>query len=76
MRKRHQAPYEVRGFRLFDKVLYQGQDGFIFGRRSSGYFDIRRLDGTRIIASARSDRLRLVNRKTTYLTKVRRSSPA
>jgi hypothetical protein len=76
VRKRHQAPYEVRGFRLFDKVLCQGQVGFIFGRRSSGYFDIRRLDGTRISASARSDRLRLVNRKTTFLTEVRRSSPA
>jgi 5-methylcytosine-specific restriction endonuclease McrA len=76
VRKRHQAPYEVRGFRLFDKVLCQGQVGFIFGRRSSGYFDIRRLDGTRISTSARSDRLRLVNRKTTFLTEVRRSSPA
>ncbi|MBQ9240146.1 MAG: HNH endonuclease, partial [Duodenibacillus sp.] len=76
VRKRHQAPYEVMGFRLFDKVLCQGQVGFIFGRRSSGYFDIRRLDGTRISASARSDRLRLVNRKTAFLTEVRRSSPA
>ena len=62
--------------RLFDKVLCQGQVGFIFGRRSSGYFDIRRLDGTRISTSARSDRLRLVNRKTTFLTEVRRPSPA
>ena len=76
VRKRHQAPYEVRGFRLFDKVLCQGQVGFIFGRRSSGYFDTGRLNGTRISASARSDRLRLVNRKTTFLTEVRRSSPA
>lgn len=37
IRKRNQAPYLVKGFRLFDKVLYQGQECFIFGRRSTGY---------------------------------------
>ena len=43
-RKNNQADYEVKGFRLFDKVKYEGQIGFIFGRRSIGYFDVRRLD--------------------------------
>ena len=33
LRKRNQAPFEVKGFRLFDKVAYQGEEGFIFGRR-------------------------------------------
>ena len=47
-RKRNQAPYEVMGFRLFDKVKYQGNDYFIFGRRSSGFFNIRTLDGTKV----------------------------
>ena len=46
IRKRNQAPYLVKGFRLFDKVLYQGQECFIFGRRSTGYMDLRLLDGT------------------------------
>ncbi|WP_417042377.1 hypothetical protein, partial [Duodenibacillus massiliensis] len=46
--KRHQAPYLVHGFRLFDKVLCKGEVGFIFGRRSSGAFDVRRLNGTKI----------------------------
>ena len=29
-RKRNQAPYEVKGFRLFDKVQFKGQECFIF----------------------------------------------
>jgi N6-L-threonylcarbamoyladenine synthase len=44
-RKRNQAPYTVKGFRLFDRVSYNGQECFIFGRRSSGYFDVRKLNG-------------------------------
>lgn len=51
-RKLNQSAYTVKGFRLFDKVRYTNQDGFIFGRRSSGYFDLRRLDGTVIHRSA------------------------
>mgnify|MGYP002714608150 CR=1 FL=1 len=41
--KRNQAPYEVKSFRLFDKVEYQGEEYFVFGRRKTGYFDIRSL---------------------------------
>ena len=48
IRKRNQAPYLIKGFRLFDKVLYQGKEYFIFGRRATGYFDIRTLDGTKV----------------------------
>ena len=48
IRKRHQAPYEVKGFRLYDKVLAKGQVAFIFGRRLDGRFAIRKLDGTKI----------------------------
>jgi N6-L-threonylcarbamoyladenine synthase len=47
-KKRNQAPYLVKGFRLFDRVEYQGDDYFIFGRRASGFFDIRKLDGTKV----------------------------
>ena len=46
--KLNQAPYKVKGFRLFDKVQYQGNDYFIFGRRSSGFFDIRTLDDIKV----------------------------
>ena len=70
-RKNNQADYEVKGFRLFDKVNYEGQVGFIFGRRSTGYFDVRRLDGTRIYASASYKKLRLLQKRKNYLTELR-----
>ena len=58
--KPNQAPYLVKGFRLFDKVSFNGQVGFIFGRRSSGSFDIRRLDGTKISPCAGYKKLTLL----------------
>lgn len=48
IRKRQQAPYELFGFRLFDKVKVNNNVGFIFGRRQSGCFDIRDFDNKRI----------------------------
>ena len=44
-RKRNQAEYKVKGYRLFDKVRYLGQEAFIFARRNSGSFYIRNLKG-------------------------------
>lgn len=44
-KKNNQAPFEVFGFRLFDKVLYNNEINFIYGRRKSGCFDIRDFDG-------------------------------
>ncbi len=49
-RKANQAPKYVFGFRLFDKVLCNGREGFIFGRRKRGSFDVRRLDGEKLSA--------------------------
>ena len=46
--KLNQSPYEVKGFRLYDKVEYQGKEYFVFGRRETGYFDIRNLNGDKI----------------------------
>jgi len=47
-KKLNQAPFAVKGFRLFDLVEYNNKLYYIFGRRSSGLFDIRRLDGTKV----------------------------
>lgn len=44
-KKNNQAPFEVFRFRLFDKVLYNNEICFIYGRRKSGCFDIRDFDG-------------------------------
>lgn len=74
-RQRNTAQKYVHGFRLFDCVTYQGTTCFVFGRRSSGYFDLRLLDGTKIHASASSKKLRLVQRASTYLIERRGGVP-
>lgn len=66
-KKLNQAPYEVKGFRLFDKVLFQGKECFIFGRRSTGYFDIRRIDGARVHASASCKKMQLLEKRKNYI---------
>lgn len=71
IRKRNQAPYMVKGFRLFDKVKFHGQECFIFGRRSSGFMDIRLLDGTKISPCAGYRNLELIETRKSYLTERR-----
>ncbi|MBQ3934705.1 MAG: hypothetical protein II715_02710, partial [Clostridia bacterium] len=56
---------------LFDKVRYKGRDCFIFGRRTSGYFDLRVLDGTKIHDSANYKSLQLLEHSKTILTERR-----
>lgn len=67
IRKANQAPYIVKGFRLWDKVLYNGQECFISGRRTSGYFALRKLDGTTITNSISFKKLQLLEPATNYL---------
>lgn len=70
-RKRNQAPYEVKGFRLYDKVRWKGQVCFIFGRRSRGSMDIRHLDGTKVSASAWYKKLKLFEMRKNMLVEYR-----
>lgn len=72
-RKLNQAPYEVKGFRLFDKVKYQGKECFIFGRRSSGYFDLRKLNGEVIHRCAKYKDLELIDKRKSMLWERRNS---
>ena len=60
-RKLNQAPFTVKGFRLFDKVKYKNIECFVFGRRASGSFDIRLLDGTKISAGISCKKLSLIS---------------
>jgi len=60
VKKLNQALYLVKGFRLFDKVQFEGIECFIFGRRSTGYFDLRRLDGTKVHRSASFKKLNIL----------------
>ena len=71
-RKRNQAPYEVMGFRLFDKVKWKGQDCFIFGRRSTGRMDLRLLDGTKINASVGYKNLKVLEMRKNILVELRK----
>ena len=74
-RKRlNQAQFLVRGFRLFDLVSYEGSAYYVFGRRTSGYFDIRKLDGTKVNKGSISyKKLKLINTQKTILTERRNS---
>lgn len=44
-RKLNQVPKYMFGYQLFDRIICKGQEGFVFGRRSKGGFNIRKLDG-------------------------------
>lgn len=70
-KKLNQAPYLTKGFRLFDKVQYDGKTGFVFGRRTSGYFDIRTLSNDVISRSASYKKLKFIETTKSYLTERR-----
>jgi hypothetical protein len=64
---RNTAPRLIKGFQRYDKVRFQGQECFVFGRRSTGYFDLRLLDGTKIHASANAKHIKRLERGNTFL---------
>ena len=73
-KKLNQAPFLVRGFRLFDLVSYEGILYYVFGRRLSGYFDIRKLDSTKVNNGSISyKKLKLIDTQKTLLTERRNS---
>lgn len=73
IRKRKQAEYEIKGYRLFDTVAYKGNTYIIFGRRNSGFFDIRTLDGTKVNkGSVSCKKLRLIQPNSNYLIECRK----
>jgi len=74
-RQRNTAPKYVHGFRLFDCVCYQGKICFVFGRRSSGHFDLRLLDGTKVHASVNCKKLYVVQKASALLVERRAAFP-
>ena len=67
IRKANKAPYIVKGYRLWDKVLYNGSECFITGRRATGYFVLKKLDDTVISNSASYKKLQLLEVASNYL---------
>ncbi len=47
-KKLNQAKKYVFNYQLFDKVKFEDKEYFIFGRRKTGYFDLRDLKGNKV----------------------------
>lgn len=71
-KKLNQAPFLVKGFRLFDLVEYGNGLYFIFGRRENGFFDIRKLNGEKVNnGSVSYKKIKLISIRKTLLTERR-----
>ena len=75
IRKKNQTEKTIGGFGLWDTVRYEGTLCHIHGRRSSGYFDIRKLDGTKVHPAVNYRKLTLVERTNTRLIERRKPIP-
>ena len=65
--KRNQSAREINGFRLFDTVLYNGYSAYVHGRRTSGYFEVKNIEGETLSKSANSKKLVLVRHNNAYM---------
>ena len=73
IRKNNIAPGLIKGFQLFDKVLYNNEVSFIYGRRSTGYFKIAAIEGKTIHNSVNCSKLKLLEKAKTLLIIKKRS---
>ena len=64
-RQLNQSPYIVKGFRLFDKVECLGK---------KGGFDIRTIDGMPIAKNITNKKLKLIEKRKTFLTEIKKES--
>jgi len=67
---RNTAERFIKGFQRFDKVRYRGVECFIFGRRKTGYFSLRKLDGAVVSDSANCKELELLESARTLLAEM------
>jgi tryptophanyl-tRNA synthetase len=63
------------GFQRYDKVLWKGVECFIFGRRTSGHFALKKLDGTKMSSSAKASEITLIESAKTLLRERMRIHP-
>lgn len=61
------APRIIHGFQRYDKVIWNGLECFVFGRRERGYFNLQKLDGTIIHKDANVKGITLLERSNTFL---------
>lgn len=71
-KKLNQAPKYVKGYKLFDAVKYGSKRYTIFGRRESGFFDIRTLSGEKVNKGSISyKKLKLISHQQGFITERR-----
>ena len=73
VRKRNQAPYVVKGFRLFDKVSAKGRRWYIHGRRISGSFLLKTLQGEKLETTP--SKINLLRHQNSFITERRTALP-
>lgn len=72
IKKKNQLVGNVFGFGLFDTVEYQKKRYFVFGKRKSGRFDVRTLDGTKLNnGSIGYKKLKLIRKNNNILTEMK-----
>ena len=75
-KKNNQLAGDVFGFGLFDVVEYQRKRYFVFGKRKSGFLDIRTLGGEKVNSGSISyKKLRLIQKNNNILTERRLPIP-
>jgi hypothetical protein len=67
--KNNQAEHFVFGFGLMDRVMFNGIECFVHGRRSKGYFDLRDIDMSRVHDSAPAKDIRLIRHERNIIYK-------
>ena len=70
--KRNQAPRDIKGFRLFDIVLYNNLPAYIHGRRSTGFFVIKDIEGKTLSNSVSYKSLELKRHTSSYLLNLKK----
>ena len=66
-RKLNQAPYELNGYRLYDKVQIGNQIGFVSARRLTGSYRVRDINWNSISEGITFRKLRFLETRQYYL---------
>ena len=66
-RKLNQSPYILNGFRLFDKVFYNGKIGFVSARRRGGSYRVRDIFWNSISEGVTFRKLKFLESRQYYL---------
>lgn len=66
---------EVNGYRRFDKVMYENREYYIFGLRTSGYFNLKTIDGRKIRDSITCKKIKFIARAQGIIKEMKRVIP-